>query len=891
VPGSPDNSLLIKAIRYTDPDLQMPPKNKKLSPKQIADLEAWVKMGAPDPRTGAAIAQADQGKARAHWAFQRVTEPAIPRVRNKRWVQTPIDAFVLAKLESRKMKPSPVADRRALIRRATYDLTGLPPTPEEVAAFLADKSPQAFATLVDRLLESPHYGERWGRYWLDVARYADTKGYIGAGESRYPYAYTYRDYVIRSFNEDLPFDRFLLEQIAADQLKPGEDNRSLAALGFLTVGRRFINNENDIIDDRIDVVGRGLMGLTVSCARCHDHKFDPIPTQDYYSLYGVFKSSTEPGELPLLSHQAPNPAYPAYQAELTKRQDELKNYTTSNEVAVLTQLRSQVGDYLLALHDCKDLNDVKRDELVRGQRKMNMAVFKRWEKAAKDWPKTNNPTFSAWLAFDTLTEKEFSAKAKELAAGFAANSQPTNRLNPLVARAFAGVSPTNLQHVASVYNQLFKGVAEHWQAELALADPVTVLPQGKTNAPPPAAFKDPNEEALRQVLFADNAPANPPRDQFGNLFLFNDTVKNKTETLKKNIVALDASHPGAPARAMVINDKPKPVDVKVFVRGNPGTPGPLAPRRFLEITSGPRRELFPTNASGRLEMAKAIVSRDNPLTARVFVNRVWLNHFGAPLVTTPSDFGLRAEAPTQLELLDYLAARFMEDGWSVKKLQRLIMLSSTYQQSSGDQPAYAKVDPENKYLWRMNRRRLDFEALRDSLLAISASLNPDVGGQPLDITTNAPVGRRTVYGYVDRQDLPNLFRVFDFANPDTSSPQRFQTIVAPQALYLLNSQFVIDRVKRLVEHAKASPAVPKRSRTSPDEQELRRLYQLLFQREPSRNEIKMALGFLQDHPGEDVITPEVVAWKYGSGLYDSESGRVVEFAAMTNFNGKIWQFT
>lgn len=310
VAGSPDNSLLIKAVRYTDPDLQMPPKNKKLPPKQIADLEAWVRMGAPDPRTGPAISQAPPDKARAHWAFQPVVAPAIPKVKHRRWVQTPVDAFVLAKMETRKMKPSPPADKRTLIRRATYDLIGLPPTPEEVAAFMADKSPGAFAQLVERLLASPHYGERWGRHWLDVARYADTKGYIGAGDSRYPYAYTYRDYVIRAFNEDLPFDRFIVEQIAADQLKPGEDNRSLAALGFLTVGRRFINNENDIIDDRIDVVCRGIMGLTTACARCHDHKFDPIPTQDYYSLYGVFKSSTEPGELPLLTHQSPNPAYP-----------------------------------------------------------------------------------------------------------------------------------------------------------------------------------------------------------------------------------------------------------------------------------------------------------------------------------------------------------------------------------------------------------------------------------------------------------------------------------------------------------------------------------------------------------------------------------------------------
>ena len=881
VPGNLEKSLLIQSIRYSHPDLQMPPKNKMLSHQQIADFETWVKMGAPDPRGGAAVAS-DKKDSSAHWAFVRVTAPEVPKVKSPKWVKSPVDAFVLAGLDAKRMKPSKPADKQTLIRRVTYDLTGLPPTKEEVEAFTKDKSPDAYANLVDRLLNSPHYGERWGRYWLDIARYSDTKGYIGAGDSRYPYAYTYRDYVIRSFNEDLPYDKFITEQIAADQLKPGEDNRSLAALGFLTVGRRFINNENDIIDDRIDVVCRGLMGLTASCARCHDHKFDPIPTQDYYSLYNVFKSSQEPGDLPLLTHQSPNPDYPAYKAELEKRQEALRSYTVSNEVSVLTKLRSSVGDYLLALRDCKDLNDVKRDELVRGQRKMNMAVFRRWEGAAKEWAKTNHPAFTPWLELAALPDGEFVAKSKELSAKFAANTDASRKLNPLVAQSFASFAPTNLQQVATLYNNLFKGVADRWEAELKAA----------TNGPAPTAFKDANDEALRQLLYADKAPANPPRDQFGNLFLFDDTVKNKIQQLEKDIVALDATHAGAPARAMLLADKPKPVEGKVFIRGNPGSQGDPAPRRFLKIASpSPERALFPTNASGRLQLAQAIVSRDNPLTARVFVNRVWQNHFGKPFVASPSDFGLLAEKPVQLDLLNYLAARFMDDGWSVKKLHKLILLSNTYQQSSADSAAYDKIDPENKLFWRMNRRRLDFEALRDSMLAISGKLDASVGGQPVDITKPKPMGRRTVYSYVDRQELPNLFRVFDFANPDTSSPQRFQTIVAPQALYMLNSDFVVERTKGIAERANAVTPDPKAKPAKVEEAKVRRLYEVTLQREPSKSETKAAVEFLRTYPGNNVVVPEVVAWRYGYGTFDEASGKVTEFNAFTNFNGKVWQST
>ena len=322
IPGDPEKSLLIKAVRYLDENLQMPPKGEKLSEAQIGDLVNWIKMGAPDPRaTKPVVSYASRSaSAKTHWAYQPVKKPAVPEVKTKEWVATPVDAFILAKLEAQGMKPSSPAEKRTLIRRATFDLIGLPPTPEEVQVFLNDTSPKAFEKVVDRLLDSPHYGERWGRHWLDTARYSDTKGQFDRRREStlYPYAWTYRDYVIRSFNEDKPYDRFIIEQVAADQLTPGSDKSVLAALGFLTLGDHFQGNQNDIINDRIDVVSKGLLGMTVSCARCHDHMFDPIPTKDYYALHGIFASSVEPREKPLLAQPKATPEYEEY---LQKRAD------------------------------------------------------------------------------------------------------------------------------------------------------------------------------------------------------------------------------------------------------------------------------------------------------------------------------------------------------------------------------------------------------------------------------------------------------------------------------------------------------------------------------------------------------------------------------------------
>jgi hypothetical protein len=878
VPGDPEKSLLIKAVRYTDENLQMPPKNQKLMPEQIADLELWVKMGAHDPRTGKPEAPMAKHETQKHWAFQPIRQPSLPSVKNKRWVQSPVDVFILAKLEERQINPNPLADKRTLIRRAAFDLIGLPPTQQEVNDFMADKSPEAFAKVIERLLDSPRYGERWGRYWLDIARYADTKGYVFEEERRYPYAYTYRDYVIRSWNEDLPFDQFIVQQIAADLLPLGEDKRPLAALGFLTLGRRFLNNQPDIIDDRIDVVTRGTMGLTVTCARCHDHKYDPIPTRDYYSLYGVFASSHEPREKPLLGNAAMPREYPEYLAERDKREDELEKFRQTKEAEVRRKLRSQVGDYLLAVHDAAQLEDQSKAEGLVRQRKLDPGVMGRWKESLDKWSKSPHPIFAPWIAFAALPEKEFEAKANEVAAPFAAKGEGTNGLNPWVARAFRE-APSSLKQVAERYNQLFADIDKQWTELLEAYAKTNSTTSGPNSASMPGAFADSDQEALRQVLYAPEAPPNVDFDSLRRLL---DTpAQQKLRALRRKVEELDATHPGSPPRAMALADNSTPYNPHVFVRGNANNPGPEVPRQFLEVLAGEKRQPF-QKGSGRLELAQAVASTNNPLTARVIVNRVWMYHFGTALVKTPSDFGLRSEPPTHPELLDWLASQFMADGWSLKKLHRRVMLSSAYQQSSENNAQAARIDPNNQLLWKMNRRRLDFEAMRDTLLAVAGQMDLTAGGRPLDLTTDPFTTRRTIYGFVERQNLPGLFRTFDFASPDTTSPQRFSTTVPQQALFLMNSPFVVEQARQLVEQ----PDI--KSRAS-DLERIQGLYQVAYQRNPEADEVRFATQFIQQQASASGVSSAAPVWQYGWGVFDEKTSRVKAFHRLPYFTKYAWQ--
>jgi hypothetical protein len=671
VPGNPDKSRLIEAVRYTNPDLQMPPKGAKLTEAQVADLVAWVKMGAPDPRVATAEQKAWVEPSKIHWAFQPVKKPAVPAVKDTSWAKTDVDKFIVAKLEGKGMKPNPPADKRTLIRRATFDLIGLPPTPDEVHDFLRDDSPNAFEKVVQRLLDSAQYGERWGRHWLDTARYSDTKGEIRRNreDPNYPFAWTYRDYVIRSFNNDKPYNVFIIEQLAADQLPSTTMSRSnLAALGFLTLGDRFMGMPHDIINDRIDVVTKGFLGLTVSCARCHDHKFDPIPTKDYYSLHGIFASTREPEVEPVISKIKDTPEYQEY--------------------------------------------------------------FK--ERSALN-----------------LERKELEEKYREM-----------------------------------------------------------------------RRKRDP--QGVRQLQ--------------------REVRENATK-----VARLEMTHPGAPVRAMAVEDLPRPRNSPVFIRGEADNRGPIVPRQFLEVLSGPKRVEF-TNGSGRLQLAHAIADKNNPLTARAMINRLWLHHLGEGFVPTPDDLGTQSEPPSHTELLDYLASEFMDGGWRMKRIHKMIMLSSVYQQSSANNARYAQTDPYNRLLWRANIRRLEFEPLRDSLLAIGGTLDKTMYGRPVNLAREPYSTRRTIYGFIDRNNVAEVLFNFDFANPDLTTGKRYETTVPQQALFFMNSPLVVEQAKKLVARPDFQALTDERSR-------INLLYELIYQRTPRPEEVKLGLQFIAQEPSQERVMP------------------------------------
>ena len=875
VPGHPESSLLIKAVRYRDEDLKMPPNDKKLTDAQIADLEQWVKMGAPDSRTGGAakinLYEIDKANAAKHWAFLPIFPPREPKVDDaQHWAKTPVDHYILSHLRSEGLTPSPMADKVTLIRRASFDLTGLPPTLKEVDDFVADNSENAFSNVVARLLASPRYGERWGRGWLDVARYADTKGTAGNAEPRYLNSFTYRDYVIKAFNDDLPYDRFLLEQIAADKL-PGENKSALAALGFLTLGNRFNNNSDDIIDDRIDVICKATLALTVNCARCHDHKFDPIPTQDYYSLHGVLNSCYEPPDgLPIQSPED-NKLYPKFKKELETRETELRNFRQQTRAEIKLDLISKSGQYLLALAEFHDPTNKFPKERIFASHNLNRRWAGGWEASLEPGRQAHARIFAPWTELAALNEFEFPAKVAEVAAKYRATSV-ASPVNPLVAQLLSP-PPASLSKLAARYATLFMDVEKRWQT--------LVAEQTRNKNSEPTAFPDLNLEELRQLFYDSRSSLFVDEQLVTDTFNRSDKIRGKNQALEKAINDLKATHPGAPLRATVLVDKDDPRDSPVYLRGNPGSRGPSAPRRFLAILSGDDRPSF-RDGSGRLELARAIASEDNPLTARVMVNRIWLGHFGEGLVRTPNDFGMRSEDPSHPELLDYLAWVFMEQGWSIKKMHQLIMLSSVYQQSSEDNPQYAVRDPNNCWLWRMNRRRLDFEAFRDTILAVGGKLDLTMGGRPVKLDATPYSERRTVYGLVDRSNLPTMYRAFDFANPDLSTGKRDLTTVPQQALFLMNSPLVVEQAMNLVRR-------PDFTAQANTQERVRLLYRLIYQRYPNRAELRLALTYLQAESAlPKAPIPGESPWDYGLARFDPNSKRVSSFRRMAQFGRGAW---
>jgi mono/diheme cytochrome c family protein len=787
VPGDPNASLLVKALRY-DANPKMPPSGK-LAAGQVAAVEAWVKAGAVWPQDGKAAPKSPPYKItaeqRAFWSFQPVQPATPPDVKDADWGRTEIDRFIAAKLEARGLHPVRRADRRTLIRRATYDLTGLPPTAEEVAAFEQDRSPDAFAEVVDRLLASPRYGERWGRIWLDVARYSDDR-LDSEHDDPYPASYRYRDWVIQAIQSDMPYDVFVKAQIAGDQLPDREKYE--AGLGFYALSP-------EMQDERVDATSRAFLGLTVACAQCHDHKYDPIPTRDFYSLMGIFRN-TELHEVPLAAKETVD-VYKAQEDLIRKKEKELKEYVDAQSAQLGLILASETARYVLASGDSwSEVTDTPPGP------SLDRETLARWTKYLAD-PEKQHPFLKDWYAARTPDQRaqaatEFQAQVVGVIAE-KAHVDDENHIR-------LGLDPSRDDLSKANLVSLDRARFGLWEDMLG-------------------------EHGI--LLYGDSKKEDGRIDRFlAGVWL------DRLTQLRAQVAALKKDLPPAYPVLQTIVDKEKPEEQHVWIRGDQNNPGEAAPPHFLAILSPAEPEPF-ARGKERLALAEAIASPVNPLTARVMVNRVWQQHFGYGLVRTPSNFGAQGDRPSHPELLDYLAGRFVREGWSLKKLHREMMLTAAYGLSDAPSPRNYAEDPDNRLLWRYNRRRLDAESLRDSILYVSGKLDLQAGGPAvrLDKENN----RRTVYAYISRRQLDPMLALFDFPNPNNTSEQRLQTTVPLQKLFFMNSPFAIDQSTALAARVAAS--------ASSDDQRITATYHFVLQRDPTAEERRLAHEFISRNAG------------------------------------------
>ncbi len=864
IPGRSADSPLIQFIAHLEPDLEMPPDEEMLSEQAIAVLRAWIDQGAKWPAKP--IAGGGEGaeastlgnqqlffkKAATHWAFQTVPHPDAASLKKG---PAAIDAKIGVKLEEQNLKPSPPADARTLLRRLHFDLTGLPPQPEELEGFAAAFAQDADATVaakVDELLASPHFGERWGRFWLDLARYADTQDFRAQADLRYPFAWTYRDYVIGALNADKPFDQFVREQLAADQLNLSENDPALAALGFITVGPRFRGRVDEIMNDRIDVVTRGLMGMTVACARCHDHKYDPIPTADFYALYGVFASSDDAVDMPEIALKGKtDPNLRAdYEKEKAAAQKALADFIQDLKDKAVADVLKKPELYFDALVKMEVTRTADVRKLITGKQMTETALTplsQQWTALKREAKWQEHPVLGPLAR---VAAASASRKAGILEGIIKSGRVPggATAVNPLVLAALRAEQPKDEEALVRLYGKL-------------LAEAEKQLEQG-------------GNEVLAAFSGADGW-LNFDLKDVENAHRLLGTGRRELNDLKTAISEVEATHAGAPPRAMAVADKAKPVTQAIFVRGDPARKGDTVERRFLEVLD-PKKQPFPADQSGRKELADRIVSADNPLTARVWANHVWRHLLGKPLVKTPGDFGLQAEPPSHPELLDWLAGALTARGWSTKQLMRDILLSQTYRQSSAERPEAAAKDPENTLLWRANRRRMDFEAMRDAMLATSGQLDSELGGRAVNLSAEPFSGRRTIYGYVDRVNLDPLFTTFDFPSPDIASPERAETLVPQQALFALNDSFIVSQARALAVKAREAAS-------DSDSGAVDWLYRRVFLRQPSEAESVLARSFLRD-TASDRAPALRGSWIYGYGSPDPELPRQEAFKRLPFFD-------
>lgn len=864
VPGKVNDSLLIKALRHDG--VEMPP-NAKLPDAIVEDFAKWVRMGAPDPRVGKqAIAKKPMGmsveEGRKFWSFQLPKKSDTPAVKNEAWARSEIDRFILSALEAKNLDPAKDADRRTLIRRANFTLIGLPPTPEEIDAFLKDSDPddKALAKIVDRLLASPQFGERWGRHWLDIARYADSNG--RDENLTFHEAYRYRDYVIQSLNKDKPYDQFVREQIAGDLLPfndQAQRDEQLTGSGFLILGpkvladRDKVKRKADVVDEQIDTVGKAFMGMTLGCARCHDHKFDPVPTADYYALAGIFNSTRT-----LDSFKAGNPvisgwmlrpvgggdaekkiaAAQEHETKLKKVGDEIKKLQTAlkgQEDKAAMRVPSRLAGITVDNTDAKFVGMWKASVFTKpyvGDGYVHDDKTGKGEKSATFTPLLlKGGEYEVLVSYTATkgraTNVPITIKGSDGEKTVIINQEEPPKIDGLFRSLGKYKFDAGDKGTVTISN---KGTVGH-----VIVDAVRFIPVGKLDEKEMAMGVP---EEVRQSI-AD--------------------IQAKLKKLTDEEAALKKSAPPAPPMVMAPRDDDQIADAPIHIRGVPTQLGNVVPRGVLQVALYGPAPKIPADQSGRLQLAEWMASRDNPLTARVYVNRVWHHLFGSGLVRSVDNFGIQGERPTNQPLLDTLAVRFMEDGWSTKKLIRSIMLSRVYRLSSANDAALTKVDPENLLFGKANRRRLEAEPIRDTILAISGQLDRKQGGSSVEslgeraIDNSSKGGintdgnpRRAVYLPIIRNELPSLFEVFDFADADVSTGRREATTVATQALYLMNSPFAM---------AQSQAAAKKLLLLETDQARVSDLYRRSLGREPSEGETNVMLKFVaqfkQQSTGKD----------------------------------------
>jgi len=828
---APDQSRLLAVLSYLRP-IKMPPTGK-LSDAQLAAIEEWVGLGAPWPDEKAAPAAAGS----VFWSFQPVETPALPHVRQAEWVRNEVDRFILAKLEEAGVQPAPPAEELTWLRRATFDLTGLPPNGAEIDGFLADDSDAAYETAVDRLLESPRYGERWGRHWLDVARYADSTG--ADEDHRYPYAWRYRDYVISSFNQDKPYDRFVQEQIAGDLLPPDDPNarvnvEGIVATGFLALGPKLIAEIDkpklfyDVVDEQVDTTSKAFLGVTLACARCHDHKFDPFPTTDYYAMASIFASTKQFEALTgaVVSKLYFRPLAP--EDEVARFEESKKNIASKKaEIAKVEgneakryrdQHAPRLADQMLASYEVYAGGKTAAEVAERDG--LELDVLERMAEYLKPG-RERRPQLEAWYGATDATRADIGQRYQE-------------------------------QFFATI--QLREDAEDRWEkaAEEARA-------KGAPEPEKPKFFA--GDDRFFTGVSAAKGPFGLPKENRDSFY--SAESKQALEGLRMELKILEEAAPNPPM-ACAVNEGER-IDQKVLVRGNVNDPGEAVPKRFPIVLGGLDQEPI-TSGSGRLELARWIGSADNPLTARVMVNRIWQWHFGEGLVRTPNNFGKIGERSTHPELLDYLAGQFVRSGWSVKDMHRLIMLSSAYRMSAVHSPEQIRKDPENRLWSRFEPRRLQVEEIRDTLLALDSSIDLTIGGAMMegkgtdkefsdDRKSLHPdsTKRRTVYLPVRRSNLPTLFSLFDFGDAAVSNEQRAQTNVAPQALYMMNSAFVAERAGAFASKLLADS-------TLDDAARVRRAHVVILNRPAVPERVDALLSYIAGFPGEDLDDSRLLTW-------------------------------